>query len=173
MNKPSLPLDALDGVTDRQPSGDIGHNTSNDRPPNSGPFESPQWLHDTLVVQLFATRRAFWVSRGPASDGRIHMVLDDRVNRRLFGFAVKDCWFIDKQYVGRDCLIAFRIQDELYLMQHDDMVQFAEANGLSWNARGRCSRSRLSAAMRAHCAPYRIEPTLGAAWLARPTSVFI
>jgi len=101
-------------------------------------------------------------------DALMQLILSDEASDRLYKVAIEDRWSINRQYIGQDLWIAFGSQDELYLMPHDEMVRFAETNGWPWNAKGTRSRPRLSAAMRAHCAPYRIEPIPGEAWRAAP-----
>jgi hypothetical protein len=69
---------------------------------------------------------------------------------------------IDKKYVGRDIWMAFPIADDWYLMPHDEMVNLAEADGVtktaSWMEGGAYSRPRPSAEVVAQCAPYRFAP---------------
>jgi hypothetical protein len=172
MIEPPLPIGASDGIIGNQSPANTGADYRNDVPPHPGSFAIPPTTDVKLAVLLFGLQQGFGSYPKLTRYGLIRLILHDEANDRLLKVVVKDCWSIDKEYIGRDLWMAFPIQNELYLMPHDEMAAAAEAEGISWNARGTCSRSRLSAPMRARCAPYRIAPTLGEAWLARPTSVF-
>jgi hypothetical protein len=168
LTEPPLPLDASEGVIDGQPLA----NPPNDAPPRRGGHIFPQAMHDRLAVQLFASERGFANYPRLARYGLMNTIFYDEANDRIFKVIVKSCWSINREYIGRDLWIAFRIEDELYLMPHDEMVGAAEADGFSWKARVTCSRSRLSASMCRQCAPYRIQPEPGEFWLATPRLAF-
>jgi hypothetical protein len=160
-----LPLDTPQDITNGQPIV----NTGADAPIYRGSYVFPQTTHDRFAIELFAAERGLKIYRKSPHPALIHTIFYDEANDRIFKIVVKDRWVIDRNYIGRDLWIGFRIQDELYLMPHDEMVRAAETDGISWNTHGTCTRSRLSASMRSQCVPYRTTPEPGKFWLAMPT----
>jgi hypothetical protein len=98
----------------------------------------------------------------PVYDGGVDFILYRESDGELRKVQLKSRWMIDRKYIGRDIWIAFPIAGDWYLMQHDKMLASAEVDGVtrtaSWKDDGAYSRRRPSAALVAHCAPYRFPP---------------
>jgi hypothetical protein len=169
---PPLPIDPPNGGSAGQPPGGIEAEAPNHVPPHSGSYVCPQTMRDRLAVQSFAAERGMAVFT-PFRSWCFDTILYDVANDRVLKVVVEDRWTIDSRYIGlSDIWIVFRIKDELYWMPHDEMIRAAEADGFSWNTRGVCTRTRLSASMRSQCEPYRITPEPGEFWLAMPKLAF-
>jgi hypothetical protein len=167
--EPLLPLNAPNGVIEGKPLTSAGAPATNHASPRAGSYVYPQTTLDRFAVQCFAAERGMTVFTLYGS-WRFDAMLYDVANDRVLKVVVEDRWTIDRRYLGlSDIWIVFRINDELYWMPHDEMVRAAEADGISWNTHGSCSRSRLSASMHSQCAPYRVTPESGTYWLAMPT----
>ena len=95
----------------------------------------------------------------PVYDGGVDFILYHEKNNIVRKVQLKGRWMIDKKYVGRDIWVAFPIGSDWYLMPHDEMLKFAEADGVaqtaSWIEGGAYSRPRPSVEVIAQCAPYR------------------
>ena len=76
---------------------------------------------------------------------------------------LKGRWTIDKKYIGRDIWVAFPVDDDWYLVPHDEMVAIAEnyTGALqvhSWTGGGVYSWPKPTKAMMAQCETYRFAP---------------
>ncbi len=97
----------------------------------------------------------------PVYDGGVDFILYRESDGQVRKVQLKGRWTIDRKYVGRDIWIAFPIENNWYLIPHDEMVGSAETGVIqsaSWTERGQYSRPYLSAAVKARCAPFRFAP---------------
>jgi hypothetical protein len=98
----------------------------------------------------------------PVYDGGVDFVLYRERDGLVHKVQLKSRWTVERKYVGCDICIAFPIGSDWYLMPHDKMLAYAEADGVtqtaSWIEGGSYSRPRPSAALVAQCAPYRFAP---------------
>jgi hypothetical protein len=97
----------------------------------------------------------------PVYDGGIDFILYRESDRELRQVQLKSRWTIDKKYEGREIWIAFPIDDDWYLIPHDEMVRSAGRGVMesqSWSRDGAYSRGKPSAAPIDQCRPYRFAP---------------
>lgn len=97
----------------------------------------------------------------PVYDGGVDFILYRESDGLVLKVQLKGRWMIDRKYLGRDIWMAFPIAGEWYVMPHDTMVAFAEAEGVtktaSWIDGGAYSKPRPSKATIAACMPYRFN----------------
>jgi hypothetical protein len=98
----------------------------------------------------------------PVYDSGVDFVLYRECDGLVRKVQLKSRWTIERKYVGRDIWIAFPMGSDWYLMPHDEMLAYAETDGVtqtaSWIEGGSYSRPRPSAALVTQCAPYRFAP---------------
>ena len=97
----------------------------------------------------------------PVYDDGVDFILYREADAVIRKVQLKGRWTIDRKYVGRDIWMAFPIADAWYLVPHDEMVEFAEADGTtltaSWVEGGIYSKRSPSKATIAKYAPYRFK----------------
>ena len=95
----------------------------------------------------------------PVYDGGIDFILYRESDGATRNVQLKARWTIERKYVGRNIWIAFPHENDWYLMQHDEMLKVAEAEGVtqtaSWLQGSAYSRPRLSKTQLVQCEPYR------------------
>ena len=98
----------------------------------------------------------------PVYDGGVDFVLLHQDSGKLIKVQIKGRWTIDRKYLGREIWIAFPIDGEWYLMEHDRMVELGDRQGYtknpSWIEKGIWNIPSPSKAVRESCAPYKFAP---------------
>ena len=98
----------------------------------------------------------------PVHAGGVDLVLLHRDSGKLIKVQLKGRWTIERKYLGREIWIAFPIDGDWYLMEHDRMVELGDRQGYtrnpSWTEKGIWNIPSPSKAVRESCAPYKFAP---------------
>jgi hypothetical protein len=94
----------------------------------------------------------------PVYDGGVDFILYRESDALLRKVQLKSRWTIGKKYIDREIWIAFPVDDDWYLVPHDELVRNAPAGilkSVSWTQNGGYSRRRLPAGLVEQYASYR------------------